>query len=355
MASATPATAEARFKHLAMRAVVNMVFGFMRQARHAEGTMVQELMADAADLMDSLPMASLQKQCSDDSEGNWNFALKRTQSFLAELSLATEDNTAETRTQAHMLNLELASQTGNIVHMLSAVGHLLSTSQQDLVLPCASYLMRLDELRQMHAPVLETHASVTSDIVNVVDVLDEYLQASSSVSEAINMTDVASGVLTQLARMSPPDRTEFEDVKVFSWGNTRDGELGHMSTRVEEIPMHNIILSKLNPTQVALGYQCTFVIDGEGRLWSCGVASKEVNVVRKLLGHAEPGLALVEGVEHLRFAQVKKHFPIRIAALLYPYLPYIDLMPRRWQLHITCLLCPWQGTSILGVQTRTIS
>jgi len=243
----------------------------------------------------------LQKQCNEDPDGNWNFALKRTQSFLAEISLATEGSDEETRTQAHMLNLELASQTGNIVHMLLAVQHLLASSEQDLALPCASYLMRLDELRQVHVPVLETHVSATSDIVNVVDVLDEYLEDAAG---STSMVDVAAGILTQLARLSPPDRTEFEDVKVFSWGNTRDGELGHMSSRVEEVPTHNIILSKLNPTQIALGFQCTFVIDGEGRLWSCGVASKEANVVRKLLGHAEPGLALVEGVEHLRFSQV---------------------------------------------------
>eukprot|EP00045_Choanoeca_perplexa_P017892 m.270728 g.270728 ORF g.270728 m.270728 type:complete len:4196 (-) comp17668_c0_seq1:27-12614(-) len=297
-------SAEDRFKHLATRAVVNMVFSFMRQATNAGGSMVQELMMDAAELMDSLPMASLQKQCNDDPNGNWTFALKRTQTFLADLSLTAGENTVETRTQAHMLSLELAAQTGNIVHMLLAICHLLAASEELLRLPCASYLMRLDELRQLHVPVIETHVSSTSDIVNVIDVLDEYLESTPSVSQSTGMVDVASGILTQLARLSPPDRTEFEDVKVFSWGNTRDGELGHMSSRVEEAPMHNTILSKLNPTHIALGFQCTFVIDGEGRLWSCGVATKEPNVIRKLLGHADPGLALVEGVEHLRFSQV---------------------------------------------------
>ncbi|EDQ92018.1 uncharacterized protein MONBRDRAFT_55, partial [Monosiga brevicollis MX1] len=91
---------------------------------------------------------------------------------------------------------------------------------------------------------------------------------------------------------------------VFSWGNTRDAELGYVANQPVESPQINTLLSRLNPTHIALGQRGTFVIDGEGRLWSCGSHTRPQNDVKSFLGHAESSLALVEGLESERFIQV---------------------------------------------------
>jgi hypothetical protein len=112
-ASGTQGSPEDVFLHFATRAVVNVLFSFLRQAnRSSDTSLCRLLMEDARDLILELPVASLQKLCKDDGKSNWGYTVTRALAFLEDMCSPTNSPELRDQAAAGMLRLELAAQTG---------------------------------------------------------------------------------------------------------------------------------------------------------------------------------------------------------------------------------------------------
>ena len=336
---------EERFMQFATRSAITIMFAFLRQAGQAAANpgLVESLLEDASGLVSELPLACLRKlyhSSPETSPDNWLFAFQKTVRFLEHVC-ETEASSQRTREMALVLRAHLAAATGSLKMMLEAISHMLQVRDLDMAL-LADLTARFADLKIItktpgsasslsgtttptpaasqqrargnasNSSGSNSNSSSNSDDTtsalgmddgsNPVAPTQSYLNSlthpGGTAAPLLAKHQVPAMLLSHLARLAPPFRTAHDEVQVYGWGEDTNFELGFQRGRTMNAPTLSPSLSQLRPLHITLANKTTFVIDSEGKLWSCG------HPASRLLAHDGHGLKLVSGLESERFVQV---------------------------------------------------